>query len=149
MAAVYTVERLGAERIDQAYPLIWAVEPGLTLAQWRHTCNAELCGTPGRAGRTALVVCGASGYLYALCVVKVVRPPQDAPYLAVSKLMIDTAPDPEGVGLAMLQGLSDYATGAGCARLRISILGTDDAALAVLSRARASISHSPLTIEMQ
>ena len=145
MAAVYTVERLGAERIDQAYPLIWAVEPGLTLAQWRHTFNTELSG----AGRTALVVCGASGYLYALCVVKVVRPPQDAPYLAISKLMIDTAPDPEGVGLAMLQGLSDYAAGAGCARLRISILGTDDAALAVLSRARASISHSPLTIEMQ
>jgi hypothetical protein len=149
MGTTYTVERLPAEKIDQAYPLILAIEPRLELDQWRRLCR----WTDDKriiAGKdwTVLVATAPSGHFHGLCMVETLQEPVDGPTIAVSKLMIDSVLDPAGVASALLGALADYAARAGCARLRISIRGTDEMALVAMARARSARAPSSLIIEI-
>jgi GNAT superfamily N-acetyltransferase len=150
MATVYTVEPLPAEKVDQAYPLIQAIEPKLDLGQWRVLCR-RLNDKRDGAGESGIVfvVVDATGYFRGICIVETTHEPANGPAIAISKLMIDDAIDPIGAASALLRALYAYAADHGCRRLRISMVGTDEAALAALGAARAALPSSPLVVEMK
>jgi len=149
MAQTYTVARLSTDKVDQAFPLMHALEPQLDIDQWRRisrsTREAQAAGSDAE---TILVVAGPRGYLLGVCVVAFVGKNSGDSRATVSRCMIDSVLDPEGVASALLQTLVELSERAGCTRLRISIMGTDETALAALARARATLPPLSLTIEM-
>ena len=137
MAAAYTVEPLSPEGVDQAYPLIQAIEPELDRARW-HRLYESLCAEAGPCP-AVLVVTAATRRFYALCCADVLREADGRSVLSISRLMIDSAFDARGIGEVLLRALADYAARNRCARVRIAVAGTDAAAMRALSEAQAAL----------
>jgi hypothetical protein len=137
----YTVEPLRFNNVEQAYPLMQALEPGLDLDGWRRLCRNNI-------GRSRIFVAiAATGYFHALCFVEAVSAENGPSALAVSRLIIDDVVDPVGVAVALLDALVGQAARLGCERVRISTAGADEAALSALAEARAQRLPTALPIE--
>ena len=138
MSAVYTVQRLAPERVDQAYPLVHAIEPRLAPADWRRLCMA-IQGANPNPGQAVLIVTAATEHFYGLCTVEVLRERDKPCVLALTRLIIGHPLDQQGIGEVLLRALADHARAAGCKGLRIAAAGSDQPALSALDHARATL----------
>lgn len=138
MAAVYTVQPLAPERVDQAYPLVHAIEPRLAPAEWRRLCAASRGPNP-TAGQAVLIVTAATQRFYGLCTVEVVRQRGEPAVLSLTRLIIGHAIDLQGIGEALLRALAEHARQAGCQGLRIALAGSDRPALRALDAAKVAL----------
>ena len=108
MTAVYTVQPLSPERVDQAYPLVHAIEPHLGPAEWRRLCTAA-GGADAAANQAVLIVTADTQRFYGLCTVKVLTEGGRASALVLTRLIIGHAIDVQGIGEVLLCALVDYA----------------------------------------
>jgi hypothetical protein len=138
MAPVYTVQPLAPERVDQAYPLVHAIEPSLAPSAWRRLCAATGGATPN-ADRAVLIVTAATDRFYGLCTVEVQRQPDKPCVLCLTRLIIGHPLDQQRIGEALLRALADHARQAGCNGLRIVMAGSDQPGLSALDHARATL----------
>lgn len=144
MATAYTVERLSPESVDQAFPLIQAIQPSLNRERWHRLYDRlrERAGEPA-----VLVVTAATRRFYALCCMEVLREAGGGQMLSISRLLINTSLDGPGIGAALLAALAEEAKRAGCSLLRIETNGTDASAVRALTEAQASLAVD-LAIEL-
>jgi GNAT superfamily N-acetyltransferase len=147
MGPVYTAAKLPAEKVDQAFPLMRTVEPGLELAQWRDRYAAMAAGDAA-GGEVVLVVSGPAGRYHALCVAEARRPPDREAAVAVSKLFIDGVLDAHGIARAMLDALAAYCRANGCVRLQIEMRGTDEVGIGAVAAAGAVLRGRAITVEL-
>jgi hypothetical protein len=145
MTVAYIVEPLDPEKVDQAYPLIHAVEPRLDRAEWRQRCNNA---GNGKGLPAVLVARGPNDHFHGLCIVESTQNRSGLPAAAVSNLVIDSVIDPAGVASALFTALVRRIASAGLNRLVIFTAGTDETALTALARARADLPPVALTIEL-
>ena len=146
MAAPYIVEALAFERIDQAYPLVQAIQPDLHLADWRRLCS-RLADKEPATGQAVLIVTAATRRFYALCTAEVVREAGESRVLSLTRLIIGHAIDPQAVGEVLLQALAEQVRRAGCRALRIATAGSDQPALRAIDDARKALEIG-LSIEL-
>jgi GNAT superfamily N-acetyltransferase len=59
--------------------------------------------------------------------------------LSISRLLINTSLDGQGIGAALLAALAEEAKAAGCSLLRIETNGTDGSAVRALTDAQATL----------
>jgi len=136
MPQVYTVQPLAPERVDQAYPLVHAIEPKLRPAEWRRLYASLRSEGDGQA---VLVAVGPNRRLCALCTLRVLAGTDGPPVLALSRLIIGQAIDLASIGRALLRALADRARRSGCPTLRVLTAGSDEQALRALDAARAAL----------
>jgi GNAT superfamily N-acetyltransferase len=133
MRQAYTVERLPPESVDQAFPLIQAIHPSLNRARW-HSLYSRLREQGGEPA--VLVVTAATRRFQALCCMEMGH---GRLVLSISRLLINTSLDGQGIGAALLAALAEEAKAAGCSLLRIETNGTDGSAVRALTDAQATL----------
>lgn len=146
MAQIYIVQDLPTDKIDQAFPLMQAVDSHLRLHQWREICRLSESNVAD--GRRILVASGPRGHFRALCIVEMKRIDGEAPIATVSHLYIDDVLDPDRVAEAMLGALASYCRAQGSARLRITVRGTDETSIVKMAAANARVDRIGIQIEM-
>lgn len=146
MAPVYTVAKLPADKVAQAFPLMRALDPAVSAEHWRAMYAAM--ERDGEGTKAVLVASGPQGHFRGLCIVEVRHAPGEAPAVALSQLLIDDVLEPDRVARAMLEALAAYCAAHDCERLQIALRGTDEATILRITRASSVLRKSSVTIEL-
>jgi len=113
-----TVRALTPERVDEAYPVVRAAMPTLSLRRWREFARRALAHSGEGAPSGILLVESARGYIHGLCAFHVQHDLRHGPVLAIDELvtldLVDTAP----AAAALMAALEARARDLGCAAVR-------------------------------
>lgn len=118
----FIVKPLGRRQIDQAYPLVCAILPGLAVDQWRAFAAVLLDDTNAAASRTGIMtVQTAHGYLHGLFTYAVEPQLQHGRVLSVDNFVVLDLFDVAGVAGTLLQAMEGLARGLGCAAIHTTL----------------------------
>lgn len=130
----FIAKPLGRRQIDQAYPLVCALAPGLGVDQWRAFAaavldSATLGGSPegaagegaAPAGRGIMTVQNAQGYLHGLFSYTAEPHLLHGRTLCVDNFVVLDLFDVAGVAEALLRAMEGLARRLGCAAIHTTL----------------------------
>lgn len=118
----FIAKPLGQRQIDQAYPLVQAIAPGLGVEQWRAFAAAFLAPRDAPAPPAGIMtVQNARGYIHGLFSFTVERSLHHGRILAVSNVMVLDLFDMSGPAEALLRSMEGLARGHGCAAIHTTL----------------------------
>nr|WP_255635714.1 hypothetical protein [Azospirillum sp. 412522] len=124
---------LGRRQIDQAYPLVCAIAPGLGVGQWRAFAAAALDGgaVDGAGGGTGndnrpanrgiMTVQNARGYMHGLFSYAAEPHLLHGRTLSVDNFVVLDLFDVTGIAETLLQAMEDLARRLGCAAIHTTL----------------------------
>ncbi len=122
----FIVKPLGRRQIDQAYPLLCVIAPGLAVEQWRAFAaavldtNGEAGGAPAR--RTGIMtVQNARGYLHGLFSYAIEEHLRHGRVMSVENFVVLDLFDVPGVTGTLLRAMDGLARGLGCAAIHTTL----------------------------
>ncbi|WP_042442343.1 hypothetical protein [Azospirillum sp. B510] len=125
----FIAKPLGRRQIDQAYPLVCAIAPGLGVDQWRAFAAALLGGATGSdAGRDGvpahkgiMTVQNAQGYLHGLFSYAAEPHLRHGRTLCVDNFVVLDLFDVAGIAETLLRAMEGLARRLGCAAIHTSL----------------------------
>ncbi|WP_181449429.1 hypothetical protein [Azospirillum thermophilum] len=118
----FIAKPLGRRQIDQAYPLICAISPGLAVERWRAFAAALL----DRNGQSALpagimTVQNANGYIHGLFSYAVEEDLRHGPALVVDNFVVMDLFDLGGAAEVLLRAMEALAARLGCTAIHTNL----------------------------
>ncbi|PWC83423.1 hypothetical protein TSH100_20625 [Azospirillum sp. TSH100] len=125
----FIAKPLGRRQIDQAYPLVCAIAPGLGVGQWRAFAAAVLDGATmggsekdgSPASRGIMTVQNAQGYLHGLFSYAAEPHLLHGRTLCVDNFVVLDLFDVAGVAEALLRAMEGVARRLGCAAIHTTL----------------------------
>lgn len=126
----FIAKPLGRRQIDQAYPLVCAIAPGLRVDQWRAFAaallgtapkgsGAESSGPPAEAG--IITVQNAQGYMHGLFSYRVELHLRHGRVLSVDNFVVLDLFDLAGIAETLLRAMDLLARRLGCAAIHTTL----------------------------
>lgn len=120
----FVAKPLGRRQIDQAYPLICVIAPGLPVEQWRAFAAAVLEPAGSPAGRSGIMtVQNRLGYLHGLFSYVIEDHLHHGRVLSVDNFVVLDLFDVPGVAGTLLHAMDTLARGLGCAAIHTTLTG--------------------------
>ncbi|PWC33648.1 hypothetical protein TSO352_24885 [Azospirillum sp. TSO35-2] len=114
----FIAKPLGRRQIDQAYPLVRAIAPGLTVEQWRAFAAAVLDDGGAPAARAGIMtIQNAQGYLHGLFSYAIEPDLRHGRVMNVDNFVVLDLFDTVGVAGALLRAMDGLARRLGCAAI--------------------------------
>jgi hypothetical protein len=115
------IKPIGPDQVAQAYPLVQAVEPGLTLERWRTHVRALTGGGRQRGTRGGIMsLQDARGYIHGLFAYDVADDSRCGRRLHVGTVVAFHPGKAEGTARQMIRAIETVARQHGCSTIQIS-----------------------------
>jgi hypothetical protein len=118
----FIAKPLGRRQIDQAYPLVCVIAPGLAVEQWRAFAAALLETGGASTSRSGIMtVQNARGYLHGLFSYAIEEHLRHGRVMSVDNFVVLDLFDVPGVTGTLLQAMDGLARGLGCAAIHTTL----------------------------
>lgn len=120
----FIAKPLAKRQIDQAYPLVRAVAPGLDVARWRAFAGA-LIGKPGPSVAPSGIITAQNGhgYIHGLFSYSRDQHLHHGPILAVENFIVLDLFDPAAAAATLLRAMDAVAKALGCSAIHTNLAG--------------------------
>jgi hypothetical protein len=122
MASPYIDRPLAPERIAQAFPLVMALDPGLTLDRWAHYVAPSIRSLEAPEPREILTAQNKQGYIHGLASCRMRRDLRHGRVLEVENFVSLDLTGNKLAAQALLKGMEDLARDWNCRHICLSLL---------------------------
>ncbi len=122
MSDLYTIRPLTPERIDEAFPVIAVLDPGITPAEWADYAATLLAPSDPRHGNGILTVQDPQGRIIGISVYRIRPDLRRGRILDIENFAVVNLIKPQHAASALLKALEDLARERECECLSISLL---------------------------
>ena len=122
MTGNYVVKPLGKGQVMQAYPLVQAAVPRLTLEMWMDYAKSVCAGRHARKPCTGVMSAqNEDGYIYGIYCHEVTRDIQHGRILKVSNVIAAALYDDPGIVDGMIDSMLEIARTEGCSAVKVDL----------------------------
>jgi len=107
--------------IEQAYPIVRTLAPGITLERWVQFARPRITSRSSEWPRGLMAIQNASGYILGLFSFKVRDDLHESRILAVSNIVVPDIPGRDQVGRSILKASDHLAMIHGCRAIRAEL----------------------------
>jgi hypothetical protein len=112
---------MGADKVEQAFPLVRELRHDLTLEAWREYARLYFALKPIDEGHRGIVVAEHAGYLRGLLSYDVLPELFDRKTMAVRDVVVPVLPAGQPAARSLLEELFDICEAHGCGSIRIDL----------------------------
>lgn len=118
MSDRFTPKPLSDRQIDQAFPLIQSILPGIRVEDWRHYAGRLISPSDRRTG---IMTVQNRGYIYGLFSYRVDASLQHGSMLMVENFIVLDLFNPSGAAAALLEAMDALADDLGCSAIHTTL----------------------------
>ena len=117
----FAVRPLSPDRVDEAYPVVRAAMPDLSLERWRDFASRAV-GEPAVSPPPGIMLVeSAQGYIYGLCAYRLQHDIRHGRVLVIEELVTLGLVDGASVAATLIAALEERARELGCAAMNLNM----------------------------